>query len=172
MADRAQAAVLRVIHDTHGNALLRFVLSLTRGDTPFAEDVVQESLLRLWRKPEILQQPSDAVRAWLFTVARNQVIDDRRSARYVRELRTAEMPEQASPDGINATCDKLILSDVLMSLRRDHRVAVIRAYYLGESVATIAEHERIPEGTVKSRLHYALRALRNALEETGVVCSR
>jgi RNA polymerase sigma-70 factor (ECF subfamily) len=66
----------------------------------------------------------------------------------------------------------LVLSDALMSLRRDHRVAVIRAYYLGESVATIAEHERIPEGTVKSRLHYALRALRNALEETGVVCSR
>jgi RNA polymerase sigma-70 factor (ECF subfamily) len=136
---------------------------------PFAEDVVQESLLRLWRRPEVLQQPSDAVRAWLFTVARNQVIDDRRSARYARELRTAEIPEQASPDGINAACDKLILSDALKSLRRDHRVAVIRAYYLGESVATIAEYEQISDGTVKSRLHYALEALRNRLQETGEV---
>jgi RNA polymerase sigma-70 factor (ECF subfamily) len=169
MGDCDQAAVLRVIHDTHGKALLRYVLGLTRGDMPFADDVVQESLLRLWRRPEILQQPSDAVRAWLFTVAKNQVIDDRRSARYARELRTAEIPEQASPDGINAACDKLILSDALKSLRRDHRVAVIRAYYLGESVATIAEYEQISDGTVKSRLHYALEALRNRLQETGEV---
>ena len=169
MGDCDQAAVLRVIHDTHGKALLRYVLGLTRGDMPFAEDVVQESLLRLWRRPEILQQPSDAVRAWLFTVAKNQVIDDRRSARYARELRTAEIPEQASPDGINAACDKLILSDALKSLRRDHRVSVIRAYYLGESVATIAEYEQISDGTVKSRLHYALDALRNRLQQTGEV---
>jgi len=169
MSDCAQAAVRRVIHDTHGKALHRYVLSLTRGDMPFAEDVVQESLLRLWRRPEILQQPSDAVRAWLFTVARNQVIDDRRSARYARELQTAEFPEQASPDGINSACDKLILSDALKSLRREHRVAVIRAYYLGQTIADIAAHEHIPEGTVKSRLHYALQALRNRLQEIGEV---
>ena len=99
MTDADQAAVLRVIHDTHSKALLRYVLSLTHGDMPFAQDVVQESLLRLWRKPDMLEQSSDGIRAWLFTVARNQVIDDRRSARYTRELRTAEMPEQASPDG-------------------------------------------------------------------------
>ena len=169
MSECDQAAVLRVIHDAHGKALSRYVLSLTRGDMPFAEDVVQESMLRLWRKPEMLQQPSDQVRAWLFTVARNLVIDDRRSARYARELRTADVPEQASPDGIGAACDTWVLSDALMSLRRDHRAAVIRAYYLGQTIADIAEHEHILEGTVKSRLHYALRALRNTLQEGGAV---
>jgi RNA polymerase sigma-70 factor (ECF subfamily) len=169
MGDCDQAAVLRTIHDAHGKALLHYVLGLTRGDMPFAEDVVQESLLRLWRRPEVLEQPSNAVRAWLFTVAKNQVIDDRRSARYVRELRTAEIPEQSSPDGINATCDKLVLSDALMSLRRDHRVAVIRAYYFGQTIADIAAQEHVPEGTVKSRLHYALQALRIRLQETGEV---
>jgi RNA polymerase sigma-70 factor, ECF subfamily len=169
MSDCDQAAVLRMIHDAHGKALLRYVLGLTRGDMPFAEDVVQESLLRLWRNPDVLGQPSSAVRAWLFTVAKHQVIDDRRSARYVRELRTGEMPEQSSPDGINATCDQLVLSVALMSLRRDHRVAVIRAYYLGQTIADIAAHEHVPEGTVKSRLHYALQTLRNRLGETGEV---
>ena len=94
MTDADQAAVLRVIHDTHSKALLRYVLSLTQGTCRLREDVVQESLLRLWRKPDMLQQPSDGIRAWLFTVARNQVIDDRRSARYARELRTAEIPER------------------------------------------------------------------------------
>jgi RNA polymerase sigma-70 factor (ECF subfamily) len=168
MTDPDRAALLRAIHEAHGQELLRYVLRLTRGDIAFAEDVVQESMLRLWRKPDALQQCSDGVRAWLFTVARNQVIDDRRSARYAHELRTAGMPERATPDAIGPACDKWILKDALMSLRRDHRVAVVRAYYLGQSVATIAEYEQFPEGTVKSRLHYALRALRNALLEKGV----
>ena len=102
-------------------------------------------------------------------VARNQVIDDRRSARYARELQMDSVPERSSPDEIGPAFDKWILSDALMSLSADHRTAVVRAYYLGQTVADIAAHERIPEGTVKSRLHYALRALRIALQERGVV---
>src|SRR5919204_1305057 len=167
MSEPDQAALLRAIHDEHSQPLLRYVLRQTRGDMPFAEDVVQESLLRLWRKPEILQQPSENVRAWLFTVARNLVVDDRRSARYTRELRTEMVPEQPSPDAIGPQFDKWILSDALLSLSLEHRTAIVRAYYLGQTVADIAQQEGIPEGTVKSRLHYALRALRIALQERG-----
>ena len=164
-----QAALLRAIHDAHSQALLRYVLRLTRGDMPFAEDVVQESLLRLWRKPEVMEQPGEAARAWLFTVARNLVIDDRRSARYTRELQTDDVPERPSLDAIGPAVDKWILADALKSLSVEHRNVIVRAYYLGETVADIAEHEQIPPGTAKSRLHYALRALRNALQERGVV---
>ena len=116
--DSEQAALLRAVHDEHSHTLLRFVLRLTRGDMPFAEDVVQESMLRLWRKPEVLQQPTENVRAWLFTVARNLVIDDRRSARYTRELQTEYLPERPSPDAIGPAFDKWILSDALLSLQR------------------------------------------------------
>ena len=170
MTDLEQAAVLRAIHDAHSQALLRYVLRLTRGDMAFAEDVVEESLLRLWRKPDLMRQCTDGVRPWLFTVARNQVIDDRRSARYARELQTEWVPERPSPDEIGQASDKWFLLDALMLLSRDHRVVVVRSYYLGETVADISAHEQIPAGTVKSRLHYALHALRNALQETGVVC--
>src|SRR6202011_4268996 len=159
------AALLRAVHDAHGQALMRYVLRLANGDRQFAEDVVQESLLRLWRKPEVLQQSTDNERAWLFTVARNLVIDDRRSARYTRELQTEYLPERPSPDAIGPAFDKWILSDALLSLSLDHRTAIVRAYYLGQTVADIAQQEQIPEGTVKSRLHYALRALRIALQE-------
>src|SRR3979490_166529 len=112
--DSEQAALLRVVHDEHSHSLLRYVLRLTRGDMPFAEDVVQESLLRLWRKPEVLEQPMDHVRAWLFTVARNLVIDDRRSARYTRELQTEYLPERPSPAAIGPAVDKSILTDALL----------------------------------------------------------
>jgi RNA polymerase sigma-70 factor, ECF subfamily len=165
--DRAE--LLRAVHDAHGHALLRYVLRLTSGDMQFAEDVVQEALLRLWRKPEILEQPSESARAWLFTVARNLVIDDRRSSRYSRELSTDAMPEPRTDDAIGPAFDKWILSDALMSLTLEHRAVVVRSYYLGETAADIARHEGIAEGTVKSRMHYALKGLRNALQERGVV---
>jgi RNA polymerase sigma-70 factor (ECF subfamily) len=164
-----RAALLRAVHDAHSQALMRYVIRLTNGDRQFAEDVVQESLLRLWKKPEVLEQPSESARAWLFTVARNLVIDDRRSARHAREFSTETLPERNTANVIDPAFDKWILSDALLSLSKEHRTAIVRAYYLGQTVADIAEHEQIAQGTVKSRLHYALKALRNALQERGVV---
>ncbi|MDT5007188.1 MAG: polymerase sigma-70 factor, subfamily [Mycobacterium sp.] len=79
------------------------------------------------------------------------------------------VPERSSPDAIGPEFDKWMLSDALLSLSADHRVAVVRAHYLGQTVGDIAAHEEISEGTVKSRLHYASRSLRSALQERGVI---
>jgi RNA polymerase sigma-70 factor (ECF subfamily) len=149
---REQAELLRALHDAHGPALFRYVVRLTR-DHALAQDVVQEALLRAWRRPAILEQSDESARAWLFTVARNLVIDDRRSARHLHEFPTERLPESAGED---------ITEPV------EHRTAVVSAYYLGQTVAEIARREDVPEGTVKSRLHYALRAMRLALQERGV----
>lgn len=162
-----QDELLRAIHDSHAPALFRYVVRLT-GDYGFAQDIVQESLLRAWKRPEILEQGEDAARAWLFTVARNLVIDDRRSARFAREVTTDELPERAGGDATDAVLDAWLISDALLALSLEHRTVVVSAYYFGNSVAEIARSEDIPEGTVKSRLHYALRALRLSLQERGV----
>jgi RNA polymerase sigma-70 factor (ECF subfamily) len=168
--DPARDVLLRRIHDAHGPALRRYVLRLTRGDREFAEDTVQESLLRLWQNNTILETYSeDSTRAWLHTVARNLVIDDRRSARYKRELQTETLPDRSAPDTLGPAVDKWVVSDALRSLSPEHRVVVVRAHFLGQTAIEIARHEGIPPGTVKSRLHYGLRALRVALEERGVL---
>jgi RNA polymerase sigma-70 factor (ECF subfamily) len=163
-----QAELLRALHDAHGPALFRYVARLTH-DPALAEDIVQEALLRAWKKPAILEQGTEAARAWLFTVARNLVIDDRRSARHNHEFATDELPETPThTDDTDAVLDKWLLSDALLSLSIEHRTAVVSAYYLGHSTAEIARRENVPEGTVRSRMHYALRALRLALQERGV----
>ncbi|MGB3484649.1 MAG: sigma-70 family RNA polymerase sigma factor [Mycobacterium sp.] len=157
------------IHEEHSQALLRYVLRLTRGDRELAEDVVQEALLRLWQKPSLLTtQSSESVRAWLHTVARNLVIDDRRSSRYKRELQTDSVPEQHAPDSLGPAVDKWVVAEALRALSPEHRAVLVRVHYLGQTAVEVARQEHIPPGTVKSRLHYALRALRVALEERGV----
>ncbi|MET0481148.1 MAG: sigma-70 family RNA polymerase sigma factor [Mycetocola sp.] len=159
--------LLRALHDEHAGALTRFVYHLT-GDSALAEDVVQETLFRAWKHPEILEQSTGSARAWLFTVARNLVIDDRRSAHHRHELATGTLPERSTPDGIDGVLDAWLVSDALASLSEEHRVVLVQTYYLGRSVAETASELRVPSGTVKSRMHYALRAMRLALQERGV----
>jgi RNA polymerase sigma-70 factor (ECF subfamily) len=162
-----QAQLLRALHDEHAAALWRYVLWLC-GDRQLAEDIVQETLLRAWRRPKVLDQSESSARAWLFTVARNLVIDNYRSARARNELGTAELPERAVDDGVDAALDRWLVADALAGLSDEHRAVVVLSYYRGQSIAQIADALELPQGTVKSRLHYALRALRLALQERGV----
>ena len=162
-----QDAVLRTLADEQGPDLFRYVLRQTR-DRSLAEDIVQETLARAWQHPARVAEGRDAARAWLFTVARNLVIDDARSARKRRELGVDELPEQRVEDGVDAVLDRMLIADALGSLSRDHRAVIVGAHYLGRSIREIAEQEGIAEGTVKSRLHYGMRALRLALQERGV----
>ena len=162
-----RSELLRAVHDAHAAELMRFAVRLT-GDYAFAQDVVQEALLRAWKHPRILEQGDSATRAWLFTVTRNLVIDDWRTARSSREISTDNLPERVQVDATEGLLDAWIVADALASLSPEHRAAIFGAYYLGYSIAEIAHTEQVPEGTVKSRLHYAVRAMRLALQERGV----
>jgi RNA polymerase sigma-70 factor (ECF subfamily) len=168
--DDPETALMRVLYDEHAAALWRYAVRLT-GDRARAEDVVQETLLRAWEHPEVTEDSERSARAWLFTVARNMIIDERRSARYRKEsgnLEAAGEPENTGPDEVNAALDRLLMGDALAQLSVDHRAVIRRSYYLGWTTAQIAADLDIAEGTVKSRLHYAVRALRLTLQEMGV----
>jgi RNA polymerase sigma-70 factor, ECF subfamily len=172
--DDPEAAMMRVLYDEHAGALWRYVMRLT-GDAARSEDVVQETLLRAWRHQPAGLRASDetdrSARAWLFTVARNLIIDERRSARFRNETGTPDVEavaDRAGPDEVDGALDRLLLSTAMSELSADHRAVILRAYYHGHSVAQIAGELQIAEGTVKSRLHYAVRALRLNLQEMGV----
>ena len=75
------------------------------------------------------------------------------------------MPEGSVEDQVDALFESLLVADGLRALSEDHRAVVLRAYYGRLTVAEIAAELAIPIGTVKSRLHYGLRALRLALQE-------
>jgi RNA polymerase sigma-70 factor (ECF subfamily) len=144
------AAMMKGLYDEHAAVLWRYVLRLT-GDASRAEDVVQETLLQWWQHPGVIGDTERSARAWLFTVARNMIIDGRGSARFV-----------------NATLDRLLIADAMAQLSAEHQAVIDRSYYRGWTTAQIAADLGIAEGTVKSRLHYAVRALRFTMPEAGV----
>ena len=101
MEDRG-AALMRGLYDEHAAALWRYALLLT-GDRAYAEDVVQETLLRAWQHPEVTDDSERPARGWQFNVARNMIIDDRRSVRFRNEVSSLDgsgVPDRAGPDEV------------------------------------------------------------------------
>ncbi|GII34687.1 sigma-70 family RNA polymerase sigma factor [Planotetraspora mira] len=168
MSPAATAAdeLMRALVEEHGGPLYGYVLRLT-GDPGRAEDVVQETLLRAWRHPSVLG--ARPVRAWLFTVARNLVVDQHR-ARQARPQETGDEALAVVPadDELEKAVESWAVAEALASLRPEHREVLLETYYRGRSVKEASEVLGIPAGTVKSRTYYALRALKLALEERGL----
>jgi RNA polymerase sigma-70 factor, ECF subfamily len=164
------------VWQAHGPSLLRYALKLTLGDRQRAEDIVQETLLRAWRHPEVVGSGRTPIRGWLFTVSRNIAIDMWRArsrseaAEEVIDDRHAEMADPV--EVIDRAVDALDVQAALDRLSPEHRQVITEMYFRGHSVAETAEILGIPMGTVKSRSYYALRALRQTTALAAVPQAR
>ena len=161
---------LRLLYAEHAGPVLAYLLKLTR-DRARAEDLLQETMLRAWRRPHAFEPGRGSVRAWLCTVAHNLVVDDARSrASRPNETELTEYKERPE-DGIDpyeAALRAWEFADALAALSAEHRAVVIEVYYRRATVNEAAKTLGIPPGTVKSRTFYALRALRLACQERGI----
>jgi len=148
--------------------LVGYVLPLVNGDLQAAEDVVQETMIRGWQHAGELHRQRAG--SWLHTVARNLAISTYHRRRGVRprELPLDEGSVPAADDPIDREIDTWIIAAVLDALSAEHRTVIVELYYRQRSVAEVAGWLGIPEGTVRSRCFYGLRALRKALERQGM----
>ncbi|WP_405751685.1 sigma-70 family RNA polymerase sigma factor [Streptomyces sp. NBC_00012] len=173
MASSSPAApdeeLMRALYREHAGPLFAYVLRLVAGDRQRAEDVVQETLIRAWKNAGRLGSATGSVRPWLVTVARRIVIDGHRSRR-ARPPEADPSPLEAVPaeDEMERALWLMTLSEALDDLTAAHREALVETYFKGRTVSEAAEVLGVPSGTVRSRVFYALRSMKLALEERGI----
>lgn len=148
--------------------LLRYVYRLTSPDRHRAEDIVQETMLRAWLTAADLDRHDEDRRiAWLYRVARNLAIDAHRRDRAVP---VGVIPDDMlhRPDGsgdlADGVADRQVVRLALAGLSPEHREVLFHIHLRDRTGAETARTIGVPQGTVKSRNHYALLALRHQIQ--------
>jgi RNA polymerase sigma-70 factor, ECF subfamily len=137
------------------------------GDSGLAEEMVQETFVRLWRTAGRFDTTRGSVGAYLFVIARSTAADIRKrpSSRPLMPVEDAQVPPQ--PDSVDQILDGLIVREALETLGAGHAQVLQLAKEEGLTQSQIAERLGLPLGTVKTRMFHGIRAMRSALAERG-----
>ncbi len=158
-------AAIRQLYSEHAEALHGYVRRFCQ-DQAAADDIVQETFIRAWRHLAQLRADGRPIRPWLFRVARNLLTDADRAAKSRPVMVAVSSAEDPADDaGLGQVLDRQLVSDALKHLSPAHRTVLVETFYRGGSTARVARQLGIPHGTARSRLHYALHALREQLQD-------
>ena len=166
---RADPRALELAYERHSRAVYSLALRLL-GDGPAAEEVVQETFLKLWRHPDAYQPSRGRLFAWLLGVAHHRAVDLLRRRQLEERHRLSAAPTGQSLvellDSLGLTSGDDDPQTRLGNL--EQRLALELAYYRGMTQAQIAACLGEPLGTIKTRMRLALQQLRKAPELSEV----
>jgi RNA polymerase sigma-70 factor, ECF subfamily len=133
-------------------------------DADLAEDAVQAALITAWQDIRVLRDP-DRFEPWLHRILTNACYAEaRRGRRWSAQIRVLPLDGASDAGDILTVDDRDQLERAMRRLTLEQRVVLVFHHYLDLSPPEVAERLGIPIGTVKSRLHYAMTALRASLE--------
>ena len=164
-------AVIRELYSDYAKALHGYVGQFCP-DRTSADDIVQETFIRAWRHLPRLSADDRPIRPWLFRVARNLLIDANRAAQALPMTLPGQAAGEVGTDsGMEEILDRQLISDALQHLSPAHQAVLVETFYRGGNMATVARELGIPHGTARSRLHYALDAMRKQLQEHDAIAA-
>jgi RNA polymerase sigma-70 factor, ECF subfamily len=164
LLDDADDAI-RQLYSHHAKALHGYVRRFCP-DQASADDIVQETFIRAWRHLPQLRADGRPIRPWLFRVARNLLTDADRAARSRPVTVSVSSASDLGDDsGLGQVLDRQLVVDALRHLSPAQRTVLVETFYHGGSMAAVARRLGIPGGTARSRLYYALHALREHLQD-------
>ena len=168
---RRDPQALAELYDRYGQVVFRLMLRMVRNNG-VAEDLVQETFLRVWNRVGGFDSDRGAVGPWLLAVARNRAIDYLRSRGH-RTDSSVELNETELPGLFTGLSTDIFNIDLVRQVKRaldqldsQQRQAIELAYFEGMSQTEIAEHMGQPLGTIKTWTRRAIQQMREALGGT------
>lgn len=158
-------SALRRVYDATSAKLFAVCLRFSP-DREAAEDALQETFVKLWRRAGRFDPARASAITWLCLIARGTAIDGARTAGRA-DARVSAVREEArsEPDPVTAATEHEALSDCLDTLDDDPRLFILAAFYDGYSYDDLAQQAAVPLGTMKSRIRRALQALKRCLDD-------
>jgi RNA polymerase sigma-70 factor (ECF subfamily) len=161
-ARRGDHEAFEVLATSAGDRLYAVARLILRS-ADLAEDAVQEALVRAWQQLPKLRDP-ERFDAWLYRLVVNACADQGRALRrWSQQVRPLPL-DAAIGDDTGSVADREQLEHAFGRLKPEQRAVVVLHFYSGFSASEIARTLGIPEGTARSRLHYATEAMRAALD--------
>ena len=155
------------LYDNYASALYSIIQQIV-SDGELANDVLQEVFVNIWRRIEQYDATKGRLFTWMMNIARNASIDTLRSRSYQNSRKNQSIQENVDTirvtDVIQPGVDTIGLRKVLEKLKEEQRILIELAYFKGYTHEEIAELEKIPLGTVKTRIRNALIQLRGLLK--------
>jgi RNA polymerase sigma-70 factor, ECF subfamily len=149
----------RAMYEEHHGHLLTYAVRLTEGDIEDAEELVKEAMYRAWQDPGTFSRRPATLRPALTVLTRKAFVERQERHRRIERSLASE------PHALVKQMASANIQRALRELSVAHRSVLIDSFYRGLSLDRIAAAHEIPVETVKSRLYYALRALRLALQD-------
>lgn len=166
---RRDAQAMAQLYDRYGRAVYALIHRIVQ-DTAVAEDLVQETFLRIWNQAQAFDPGRGSAAAWILTVARNRAIDWKRSAEGKAERNLWEVYDDERPAQFLDFEKQLIHADQAERVRRameklndKQRTVIELAYFEGLTQSEMAERTGQPLGTIKTWVRAALQLLRQEL---------
>ena len=169
------AGAMRELYDHYGRLIYSLIQRMVRNSAA-AEDLVQETFLRIWNRMPAFDQERGALGPWVLTVARNRAIDylrsaDGRMSAGALDLDRLEHPGQFCDfDNRALSLDRArMLKEAFEKLTPNQKTVIELAYYAGLSQTEMADRMQQPLGTIKTWVRSALKVLREQLTEAATV---
>jgi RNA polymerase sigma-70 factor (ECF subfamily) len=156
---------LEMLYNRHSERTFKFLLRLTENRSA-AEDLTHDVFLEVWKSAKRFEGRS-SVATWILSIARHKALDSRRRQRTLTEH---DLPGRAEPSPevtVMQASSSDYMRECLATLSQEHREIIDLVYYHEKSVKEVSEILDIPEATVKTRMFYARKKLKEMLQALG-----